>query len=207
MTNFIIPGTPEYAAACQAATDIIGVPVRYLAQYTHGARAIGMVIRRGDKVEVPIRRAEGKYGVTGGFLRHEHLFEALLREWKEEEMPQGVPLLPQEIFAYARFVGIDDIIGNTIREQRDLHEITLILLLELPDDVNITFTPSNETSEKVLLSYQDVLDQPHMFRGDGEYNMILRAAAYAAGIIDLPPITNNPLGNGVYIDVIDIKES
>ena len=202
------PRSPEYTAACESATAITGVPVRYLAQYAHGAHAIGLVLKRGRAIEVALRRRESKYGPTGGYLRAlEHALSALLREWHEEESPDvKIPVTIEDIFKYGSFVGLIDAIGHTVASQAKLREWTILLMLDLPADREIPFTPTPETEAKALLTHAHIRNNPDIYRGDGEYPLLLRAAYAAANpqLDLLPKLTNDPLGQGVYMNIVDI---
>lgn len=208
MTALINPASPEYADACAAASAILKTKVRYVAEYAHGAHSIGLVLKRGNGIEVALRRKENKFGVTGGYLRAmEHGPEALLREWHEEESPNGlIPVTIEDLFRYGRFIGLVDTTGHTVANHAQLREWTILILLDLPADRDIVFTPTPETSEKRVLSYTELLKIPHLFRGDGEYQPILRAAFAVQKQQEkdlLPRLTQDPLAAGVYLNIVD----
>lgn len=201
--NLIIPGSTRYQEACNTATDILGVKVRYLSEYSHGPQSIGLVLKRGTRIEIPIRPTGP--GVTGGYLQGiEHMLNAALREWMEEEMPDGVPLTTEDLVHYGSFIGHHDTTGHTVAGQAMLREWGIFLLLDLPPEKEelITFTSSREALSKLILSYDDLLAMRDQFRPQ-EFALLQRAAAAAEGRLTLPPLTTDPLGEGYFLCMID----
>jgi hypothetical protein len=199
--TLIKPGTSKYIKACETATEILGIKVRYLAQYSHGAHSVGLVLKRGNRIEIPIRPTGP--GTTGGYLQGtEHMLNAALREWQEEEMPAGVPLTTEDLVRYGSFVGMHDTTGHTVASQTDLREWGVFLLLDLPDSVPITFTPTTEALSKMTVSYEEILTMEDQFRPQ-EYKLLRRAAAAAAGRVTLPKLTTDPEGEGHYLCILN----